>query len=257
MLRAETAEGLSEAVRVWEHTITLGDRLFDCLVVESRVAGGHFVKTWYCPTYPLKKVRVERDAVALAGLVEDRVQAGAVPGDPALERILGRYAAATDARVVVVGAGGKLLSDSDTARELGRDFSTRPEIATALGGAVATGTRRSDTLGETLLYVAVPVASGGRVFGAVRVSELATEYSHSAAERSLPQWLKDEGIPCIAGIDTRALTKRLRTRGCMLGKVVVTDDVGFDDPNQRNLVAEVSIGRRDHNHYWSWLRDVN
>ena len=80
---------------------------------------------------------------------------------------------------------------------------------------------------------------------ALVVSELATEYSHSAAERSLPQWLKDEGIPCIAGIDTRALTKRLRTRGCMLGKVVVTEDVPFEDPNARNLVAEVSTDHRE------------
>ncbi|HEX6636914.1 MAG TPA: glutamine-hydrolyzing carbamoyl-phosphate synthase small subunit [Steroidobacteraceae bacterium] len=80
---------------------------------------------------------------------------------------------------------------------------------------------------------------------ALVVSELATEYSHSAAERSLPQWLKDEGIPCIAGIDTRALTKRLRTRGCMLGKVVVTEDVPFEDPNAKNLVAEVSTDHRE------------
>jgi signal transduction histidine kinase len=116
------------------------------------------------------QVRVERDAVALAGLVEDRLQHGAGPGDPTLDGILDRYAADTDARVVVVGADGRLLADSDTARELGRDFSTRPEIATALGGGVATGTRRSETLGQTLLYVAVPVASGGRVFGAVRAS---------------------------------------------------------------------------------------
>jgi carbamoyl-phosphate synthase small subunit len=80
---------------------------------------------------------------------------------------------------------------------------------------------------------------------ALVVSELAGEYSHAAAERSLPQWLKDEGIPCIAGIDTRALTKRLRTRGCMLGKIVVTDDVALEDPNARNLVAEVSTGARE------------
>jgi carbamoyl-phosphate synthase small subunit len=80
---------------------------------------------------------------------------------------------------------------------------------------------------------------------ALVVSELATEYSHSAAERSLPQWLRDEGIPCIAGIDTRALTKRLRTRGCMLGKVVVTEDVSLEDPNARNLVAEVSTAHRE------------
>jgi carbamoyl-phosphate synthase small subunit len=81
---------------------------------------------------------------------------------------------------------------------------------------------------------------------ALVVSELALEYSHSAAEKSLPQWLRDEGIPCIAGVDTRALTKRLRTRGCMLGKIVVGDeDVAFDDPNQRNLVAEVGNGGRE------------
>jgi len=76
---------------------------------------------------------------------------------------------------------------------------------------------------------------------ALVVSELALEYSHSAAEKSLPQWLQDEGIPCLSGIDTRALTKRLRTRGCMLGKVVVGgEDVAFHDPNKDNLVAAVS-----------------
>ena len=50
--------------------------------------------------------------------------------------------------------------------------------------------------------------------------ELATSTAMPRA-RSLPQWLKDEGIPCLAGVDTRALTKRLRSRGCMLGKIVV------------------------------------
>jgi signal transduction histidine kinase len=114
--------------------------------------------------------RVERDAVALAGLVEDRLQADVRPGDPALVDILDRYAASTGARVVVVGPRGRLLADSDDSRDLGRDFSTRPEIATALGGSVATGTRRSETLATDLLYVAVPVASGGAIFGAVRAS---------------------------------------------------------------------------------------
>ncbi len=114
--------------------------------------------------------RVERDAVALAALVEDTLQSGAEPGDPTLRRIVRGYGASTGARVVVVGPRGTALADSDDERELGRDFSTRPEIATALDGAVATGTRRSDTLGTDLLYVAVPVASGGTVHGAVRTS---------------------------------------------------------------------------------------
>ena len=83
---------------------------------------------------------------------------------------------------------------------------------------------------------------------ALVVSELAIEYSHATALRSLPQWLHDEGIPCIAGVDTRALTKRLRTNGCMLGKIVVGGDVPeavpFYDPNRDNLVAAVSDSRK-------------
>src|SRR5687768_8074996 len=81
---------------------------------------------------------------------------------------------------------------------------------------------------------------------ALVVSELALEYSHGSAEKSLPQWLAEEGIPCLSGVDTRALTKRLRSRGCMLGKVVVGNaDIAFLDPNQTNLVPQVSTGGRE------------
>ena len=76
---------------------------------------------------------------------------------------------------------------------------------------------------------------------ALVVSELALEYSHASAQKSLPRWLEEEGIPCISGVDTRALTKRLRTKGCMLGKVLVGGaDIAFYDPGKDNLVAAVS-----------------
>lgn len=114
--------------------------------------------------------RVERDAVALAAFSEDLLQEGALPGDATLEAIARDYAAATDARVVIVDAQGRLVADSSSDRPLGRDFGNRPEIAAALQGNVAVGTRRSQTLGRGILYVAVPVASGGEVHGAVRVT---------------------------------------------------------------------------------------
>jgi carbamoyl-phosphate synthase small subunit len=81
---------------------------------------------------------------------------------------------------------------------------------------------------------------------ALVVAELAHEYSHAAALKSLPQWLREEGIPCLAGVDTRALTKRLRSRGCMLGKILPegSEDMPFVDPNAENLVAKVSPGQR-------------
>ena len=76
---------------------------------------------------------------------------------------------------------------------------------------------------------------------ALVVSELALEYSNAQATKSLPQWLREQGIPCLAGVDTRALAKRLRTKGCMLGKLVpATEDIELDDPNRKNLVASVS-----------------
>lgn len=79
---------------------------------------------------------------------------------------------------------------------------------------------------------------------ALVVGDYVEEYSHWNAKKSLSQWLEEEGVPGISGIDTRALTKKIRETGCMLGKVVIEDvepeSVPFDDPNQRNLVAEVS-----------------
>ena len=49
-------------------------------------------------------------------------------------------------------------------------------------------------------------------------------HSHWQADRSLADWLKEEKIPGIYGIDTRALTKHLREKGSMLGKIVIEGD---------------------------------
>jgi signal transduction histidine kinase len=69
---------------------------------------------------------------------------------------------------VVVDREGVALVDPSA--PTGRSFATRPEIRAALAGGVASGTRGSETLGAELLYVAVPVASGGTVHGAVRIT---------------------------------------------------------------------------------------
>jgi signal transduction histidine kinase len=109
-------------------------------------------------------VDVERDATTLASLYEDALEREASLDPTAAAG----YAARSGARVVIVDDAG--LSLIDTSGAAYRDFSTRPEIRSALGGRIATGKRRSDTLNTDLLYVAVPVASGGKVHGAVRLT---------------------------------------------------------------------------------------
>lgn len=74
------------------------------------------------------------------------------------------------------------------------------------------------------------------------VSDLTSNPSHWQSEQTLGNWLQKEKIPAIVGIDTRALTQKLRDKGVMLGKIIVDDkDLDFVDPNVRNLVSEVSI----------------
>ena len=56
---------------------------------------------------------------------------------------------------------------------------------------------------------------------AIIVSDYSEEYSHWNAVESLGDWLKREKIPGITGIDTRALTKKIREHGVMMGRIVI------------------------------------
>ena len=77
---------------------------------------------------------------------------------------------------------------------------------------------------------------------AIIAQDYSWEHSHWQADRSLSQWLCEEKIPGIYGIDTRALTKHLREKGSMLGKIIIEgcEDVDFYNPNLENLVGKTS-----------------
>lgn len=75
------------------------------------------------------------------------------------------------------------------------------------------------------------------------ISDYSSEYSHWNAVKSLGQWLEEQKIPGIYGIDTRELTKVLRENGAMLGMIVpdgVEKSFPVPDPNLENQVAIVS-----------------
>jgi carbamoyl-phosphate synthase / aspartate carbamoyltransferase len=107
------------------------------------------------------------------------------------------------------------------------------------------------------------------IAGLVVATYAEEEYSHHLATSSLGAWLKEQGVPAITGVDTRALTKLIRDEGSMLGRLMqrtgptpqpiaaaTTDEeavvdwrqsfeqIEWVDPNKTNLVAEGMIFSR-------------
>lgn len=116
------------------------------------------------------EVRVEHDASTLASIAEDAIQSGTAAALRPVARKVYDYAGARGARVVVVDRRGFARIDTSARVSGAESFASRPEIRSALRGTVAYGTRYSQTLHTRLLYVAVPIASGGVVHGAVRIT---------------------------------------------------------------------------------------
>lgn len=72
------------------------------------------------------------------------------------------------------------------------------------------------------------------------ISDFSYQYSHWSAVKSLSDWLKENKVPGIFGIDTRELTKMVREKGTMKGKLIFPDgeDIDFVNPDDENQVAK-------------------
>ncbi len=75
-----------------------------------------------------------------------------------------------DARVTIIALDGKVLGDSQEDPSTMENHATRPEVKDALASGLGESTRYSTTLGQQMMYVAVPVANQGKVFGVARVA---------------------------------------------------------------------------------------
>jgi len=85
----------------------------------------------------------------------------------------------------------------------------------------------------------------------VVVHELCEGPSHWAMARSFEEWLRGEGVPGIAGVDTRRLTRKLRAQGVMMGAIVVGEEPSVDEAlsalekapsyGEVNYVEEVTV----------------
>jgi signal transduction histidine kinase len=139
------------------------------------------------------ETKIERDATTLGSLAQDALLHPRRNSLEAVAAIAYRYSTDTGGRVVIVNRLGLALIDTNPRGRGAQSFASRPEIEAALRGGVAAGTRQSETLHTTLLYVAVPVAAAGRVDGAVRIT-----YSTSTVDARIRRyWLV---LLAIAGI---------------------------------------------------------
>lgn len=78
------------------------------------------------------------------------------------------------------------------------------------------------------------------------VGELCVTPSHWRQKYKLAEWMKKHNVVGISGVDTRALTKKIRENGTVLGKIIQQSagpfpGLEFKDQNQRNLVNEVAV----------------
>lgn len=113
---------------------------------------------------------IERDAFTIAGRVSPVIPLATVDRASSIDEVLRVSARDAASTVVVIDESGFLLSSTNPGDTPGEDYADRPEVATALLGEPTSGSRFSSTVGEELVYVAVPVLSGPLVLGVVRIT---------------------------------------------------------------------------------------
>lgn len=128
---------------------------------------------------------LERDAFILAGHAKETLNTTVGAVLPSLQPYVDQYSTVDDARVVVTNSIGQAVASNDSSIVIGTSFANRPEVAGALNGSPSVGERVSVTLGERLVFVAVPVLLGDEVLGVVRLSNPKSRIDKEVRERIL------------------------------------------------------------------------
>jgi signal transduction histidine kinase len=142
---------------------------------------------------------VKNDAATQAFRVAANAS-GRIGNRKELAALVRRSAGDLGGRVLVVDRRGRLVADSG-GQPLGRTYRSpsRPEIGQALAAGRAQGERHSDTLGEDLLYTAVPVTNNGHVVGAVRVTQSLSAV-HAEVRRGVLALVAIGGFALVVGL---------------------------------------------------------
>jgi two-component system phosphate regulon sensor histidine kinase PhoR len=87
-----------------------------------------------------------------------------------LDALAKKLGAEIEVRVTIIARDGTVLGDSEEDPSTMENHGSRPEVIDALNSGLGESTRYSTTLGQRMMYVAVPVFYAGEVLGVARVS---------------------------------------------------------------------------------------
>jgi len=128
-----------------------------------------------------------------------------------LDALAKRLGEQTDTRVTLIALDGTVLGDSEEDPAIMENHAIRPEIRDALGTGSGESTRYSTTLGQKMMYVAVPISHQGEVLGIARVS-LPLTAVESLVHRVTVSIIAATAIAALLGILAAWVIARITTR---------------------------------------------
>lgn len=118
----------------------------------------------------------------------------------AAEALARRSAQSLDSTVVIVDRVGGVQAQAAASGLRFDSYANRPEVAGALRGQSSTGVRFSASLGEEILYAAIPVVRDGQLVGAVRLTREGDDVRARALADARPY-----GLAAVAVVTAAAL----------------------------------------------------
>ena len=126
--------------------------------------------------------RLKEEIRERALLIEPTIAALSGGDDRSFQDFVRQTGRRASTRITVIDGNGTVLADSDEDRLLMDNHAKRPEVEPALTGEIGYAMRYSRTLGETMLYVAIPVQIGqDQHRGALRLAIPATPIENMLA----------------------------------------------------------------------------
>lgn len=111
---------------------------------------------------------VEKSLTDSAMVVANEIDSHENLEDLSTIKSLGHLSKVSEYRFTVIDQSGKVYFDTDKESELFESHDTRPEFKGAIEGKISVDIRKSTSLGEEMMYVAVPIFAEDTTIGVVR-----------------------------------------------------------------------------------------